>query len=760
MSIFKCKMCGGSLQAAEGSTVAVCEYCGTRQTLPRLADEKRANLYDRAGHFRRNNEFDKAAAIYEKILTEDTTDAEAYWSLVLCRWGIEYVEDPATHRRLPTVNRAQYTSVFDDDNYQSALRYADASQREVYQAEAAAINEIQKSILAISQNEAPFDVFICYKETDQNGRRTPDSVLATELYHQLVQVGYKVFFSRITLEDKLGTAYEPYIFAALNSAKVMVVLGTRAEYFNAVWVKNEWSRYLALIRAGGQKMLIPAYRDMDPYDLPEEFSHLQAQDMSKLGFMQDLIRGIQKLIAVDHPRPGSGTPLPSSEAPASTAALMRRVFLFLEDGDWARADEFCERVLDREPECAEAYLGKMMAEMQVPTREQLGRFPRPFDSLSNYQKAVRFADDALRTELENYLTQIAEAQQEAKYNELLALIQKAENNGSPHRAVDCLNQAIPALQQMSPYRDTDALLERCTVKREDLRKDILYLDGKAAQSNGTNASLLNAIQKFEKIRGWKDADASIDACYRRIEELKAAAVRSAAERASAHRRKQILIIIVLVAFILGIVGAIFLYGNSAKYKYNDATQLYLEGDYAGAWAIFETIADYEDSEDMIHACINHLFREYYGDFATAGERLVFGNYNGLPLRWQVLEQEGSRATLISVDCVDTGDYTCILESGWKTAFLQEAFNEDERRGIGNNLSFLTFSELYTYFPIESDRVAYSGGLGKSISWWLSVENALTTATVDTQGDVVYNVDRSEELGIRPVITIDVSLFLP
>lgn len=42
-------------------------------------------------------------------------------------------------------------------------------------------------------------------------------------------------------------------------------------------------------------MLIPAYKDMDPYDLPEEFSHLQAQDMGKLGFMQDLIRGIKKI---------------------------------------------------------------------------------------------------------------------------------------------------------------------------------------------------------------------------------------------------------------------------------------------------------------------------------------------------------------------------------------------------------------------------------------------------------------------------------
>ena len=275
MAAFKCKMCGGDLIIEQGSTVAECEYCGSKQTLPKLDDDRRANLYDRANHFRRNNEFDKAAGIYEQILNEDTTDAEAYWSLVLCQYGIEYVEDPATHKRVPTVNRAQFTSIFDDDNYKSAIQYADGYQRELYEKEAKTINDIQKGILAISQKEEPFDVFICYKETDANGRRTMDSVLANDLYHQLTQEGFKVFFSRITLEDKLGTAYEPYIFAALNSAKVMVVLGTKPEHFNAVWVKNEWSRYLALVKqSGGKKVLISAYRAMDPYDLPAEFSYL------------------------------------------------------------------------------------------------------------------------------------------------------------------------------------------------------------------------------------------------------------------------------------------------------------------------------------------------------------------------------------------------------------------------------------------------------------------------------------------------------
>ena len=125
--------------------------------------------------------------IYEQILNEDNTDAEAYWSLVLCRYGIEYVEDPSSHKRIPTVNRAQFTSIFDDDNYKSALQYADGYQRSIYEEEAKAVNEIQKGILAISQKEEPFDVFICYKETDNNGRRTPDSVLANDLYHQVTR---------------------------------------------------------------------------------------------------------------------------------------------------------------------------------------------------------------------------------------------------------------------------------------------------------------------------------------------------------------------------------------------------------------------------------------------------------------------------------------------------------------------------------------------------------------------------------------------
>ena len=189
MAIYKCKMCGGDLSVDESSKICECEYCGTQQTLPRLDNEKKNNLLARADHFRRNNDYDKAQEIYEEILKEDITDAEVYWLIVLCKYGIEYVKDTSTRRRIPTCNRTQYTSIFADEDYKKAIEHANGSQRVVYEKEANEIDKIQKEILKISQNEAPFDVFICYKESDERGNRTKDSVLAQELYFELTNAG-------------------------------------------------------------------------------------------------------------------------------------------------------------------------------------------------------------------------------------------------------------------------------------------------------------------------------------------------------------------------------------------------------------------------------------------------------------------------------------------------------------------------------------------------------------------------------------------
>lgn len=294
--IFKCKICGGELNVERGQSIVECEYCGVKQTLPRFLDENTKLMYDRANNYLMHNEFDKAENIYNQILFADREDADAYWSLVLCKYGILYVKDPKTQKYIPTCNRTYYSSIFDDKNYKNAIKYADAEKAELFKADAKTIDDIQRGIVAISRKEKPFDIFISYKETDVSGGRTRDSIVAQELYEKLTNEGYKVFFSRITLEDKIGTEYEPYIYAALASSKVMISVCSSKENIESVWVKNEWSRFMSFMQKDSAKTILPLYFDMDKSDLPDEFAHLPSFNMKSQGFEQDLIRGIKKLI--------------------------------------------------------------------------------------------------------------------------------------------------------------------------------------------------------------------------------------------------------------------------------------------------------------------------------------------------------------------------------------------------------------------------------------------------------------------------------
>ena len=717
MGLFKCKMCGGNIEFEQGATVGICDSCGTRQTLPRLDDDRRANLYDRANHFRRNNDFDKAASIYEQILNEDNTDAEAYWSLVLCRYGIEYVEDPGTHRRVPTVNRAQFQSIYDDDNYKSALQHADGYQRVLYEEEATVINEIQKGILSISQKEDPFDVFICYKETDSNGRRTQDSVLANELYHQLTQEGFKVFFSRITLEDKLGTAYEPYIFAALNSAKVMVVLGTKPEYFNAVWVKNEWSRYLALVnQSGGRKVLIPAYRDMDPYDLPDEFSHLQAQDMSKLGFMQDLIRGIKKIAHAEEPLAKVKETVISGSV-VNTAPLLKRAFMFLEDGDWSRADDFCEQVLNQDPENAQAYLGKLMAELQVHRQDDLADCAQPFDQSNYFQKAIRFGNENLSATLKGYVDYIKERNENAR---LARIFDSAVNAMNVADTESAFKAAMATFKTIPGFKDADSLAEQCLEKAEVCRKvaakkrkrmsaiavSIIFVCIAFAillktviiptQKYNAAVKLYNtgkyeaAKTAFAALNGYKDSNSQIEKCETAIKDEKYAA---AVELYNSGKYEA-----AYNAF-----SALNGYKDSIAQmkkcepgikdeKYAAAEELFNAGNYAAAYYAFSSLK-YKDSDVKATEC---LFPKQKAELTnvTVGATIKFGIYeqdnnssNGKEeIEWKVLAVEGNKALVISQYALDCQQYNstggattwerCSLRTWLNGTFYNAAFGAD------------------------------------------------------------------------------------
>ncbi len=714
MALFKCKMCGGSLEVND-ETVVTCDYCGTQQTLPKANDEIVQNLFNRANTLRLKCEFDKAEQIYEKILQENDAEPEAHWGLVLCKYGIEYVEDPKTYKRIPTCHRTSYDAVMTDAEYLAAVQYADVVQRSVYEAEARAIDRIQRDILAIVRDEKPFDVFICYKETDESGRRTVDSAIANDIYYQLTQEALKVFYAAITLEDKLGQEYEPYIFAALNSAKVMLVIGTKPQYFSAVWVKNEWGRFLALMKSDRSKLLIPCYRDMDAYELPEEFAHLQAQDMSKIGFINDVVRGIRKIVKKDEPQVSVVKETVVTGGNANTATLLKRAFMFLEDGEWDRADDFCEQVLNIDPECAQAYLGKLMAELRVKKQENLNNCAEPFDGRKNYQKAVRFADHKLASELKSAVEYIKLRNENVRKDGIYSkALQKMKNNTESgyrdaadlfklihgykdadqqveickERALEVVynlavnarksaknvadyDRAIALFQKIVPYKDSETMIAQCRERSDICQKEEIYADGKQLMSGRFLEDWEKALARFNKIRPYKDTDALAVTCQKKIDDQLALEerrrlelARIAEEERKAEQRGKVIKTALAVLAVLGIIGVIIyvIVLNTViipNNKYDDAVALLKAGEIVDAYEAFVDLDGHKDSAEKAES----IYEQYKIEklkAATIGDEVYLGTYeqdkktsNGNEkIKWIVLDIKDGKALVISKYVLD------------------------------------------------------------------------------------------------------------
>lgn len=737
MSTLKCKMCGGTLEINENETTATCEYCGTEQTIPKITDDVIGNLFNRANTLRLKSEFDKAEEIYNKIVGLDNTQSEAYWGIILCKYGIEYVEDPTTYKRVPTCHRTSYDAITADEDYKLAIQYADISQKIIYEAEAKAIDEIQKGILTISQNEKPYDVFICYKETDESGKRTQDSVLANDIYHQLTQEGFKVFYAAITLEDKLGQEYEPYIFAALNSAKVMLVIGSKPEYFTAVWVKNEWSRYLKLMKADRSKLLIPCYKDMDAYELPEEFAHLQAQDMGKIGFINDIVRGIKKVINKDEPKPAvKETAAADQAANSAVAPLLKRISLFLEDGNWQEADEYCERVLDSDPENAQAYLYKLMAKLKVRKTEDLRNQAQPFDSEDMYRKTVRFADEELKNTLEEYNAYIKDRNEKKRIE---SIYKKAVYDMGYARDEISYKIIIEDLAEIPGYKDADEKKKECEEKAEECRLESLYNSALKIQTVQSEDNQLRAAKQFEELGTYKDSAERVQQCRDKAEEIKKEEERIKAERekaekereAKAKKKKKIAIFITSAVAVCTALALLCVYVIIPAIKYNIAITAVENKNYDEAIAIFEELGDYSDSVDKIpetkykkadqcesnqnYGMAVQIFTELddYSDsknrifdiikahptVVAVGSIIKLGKYeqdndtsNGKEdIEWLVLVKDDNKMLVIRDKAIDCKQYhssyigttweECSLRRWLNDTFVNEAFTPEEQEKI-------------------------------------------------------------------------------
>lgn len=86
--------------------------------------------------------------------------------------------------------------------------------------------------------------------------------------------------------------------------------------------------------------------------------------------------------------------------------LTKRLFLFLEDKNWKDADLVCEKILDIDSENATAYLGKLLIDYHISDISEMSKLTDDFSDNINYKRIVRFGNDDLVKQVNQYLEKI------------------------------------------------------------------------------------------------------------------------------------------------------------------------------------------------------------------------------------------------------------------------------------------------------------------------------------------------------------------
>lgn len=241
--------------------------------------------------------------------------------------------------------------------------------------------------------------------------------------------------------------------------------------------------------------------------------------------------------------------------------LLKRAYMFLEDEDWSNADAYCEKVLDVDPENAYAYLGKLMAELQVQNHKALPNLQETFDDRVNYQKAFRFADEKLKALLAAYNQGILDRKETERYESIY-------------------NKA-------------------CSLKA-------------SGRQFGSITYYQSAISRFELIPEWEDSQEQILACRKEIDKLK--------QKESTQKKTTLIAIASLAVLACAIIAVISVWKSVIipSRSYKEASALMAEANYGEAIELFEGLDGYKDSNKQLLKCYEQYCTQHFMDIVSLG----------------------------------------------------------------------------------------------------------------------------------------------
>ena len=283
-----CIQCKATIVFLEGQEAKKCRYCHLVNQRPQ-AEKAVGSAFEQlenADDYLYAEDYDSAEELYNYAIRLQPDEPRAYWGKLMCKYGVQFVGEGPIKTILCHFIREK--SFLAEPDFKKACKYADEKTRAYYETEGERINTVQMETRRRCESQKPYDIFLCYKETDpDSGARTKDSKRMAELYDNLTGKGYRVFYAHKTMysADISSEKYEAAIYHAIHTARLMIVFASKAFYLNTFWVKSEWTRYLERFSQPedkAAKRIVPLCDGITAEELPVELGAYQAWQWDSL----------------------------------------------------------------------------------------------------------------------------------------------------------------------------------------------------------------------------------------------------------------------------------------------------------------------------------------------------------------------------------------------------------------------------------------------------------------------------------------------
>lgn len=280
-----CKDCGSLLLPvySEQGWELACLKCGATTPCDPQGSQEAASLASQGRNYFARQSFEQAQERFTEAARRSGGKIEYRWGALLAHYGVKYCKsdvnpggsDYVVNHWLENLPEKRMQDTQEYREIADAAAARSAALLNFVMNEAEAVDRGIAQIHRLAQEETVYDIFLCFKDMDAQGDPTPERRFLDALYPELVGTGdLRVFYSPRSMYNKLVTDFEGYIYTALKTAKLMVVVGSTTENVTSPWVASEWERFRRWGK-NAQILLLPV-GDMYMSNFPQELCQIQS----------------------------------------------------------------------------------------------------------------------------------------------------------------------------------------------------------------------------------------------------------------------------------------------------------------------------------------------------------------------------------------------------------------------------------------------------------------------------------------------------